>query len=173
MIATGFASGMIMNSAHAATLLLAVALGLSGSACAQDTGSAAGNEPAADATLAIQFPTQLTINLQPPSEARQTEDVTLTLTNTTKSDVTLEASNDCASHTWYITDANEQLVDGETMCPMIYEPVTLTIKAGQSFSATRQVTLTKAKYADGAKYKLNFSFWTIGGAAAFTAQVVH
>jgi hypothetical protein len=152
------------------SLLLAVALGLSGSACAQ--GSDNPSQPDASVTLSVKFPVTVTIDRQPAVDARQKVEATFTLVNSSKSDVTLEASNDCVSHTWYITDGGDQPVDDEMMCPMIYEPVTLTIKAGESFSATRDVTLTRAKYTDGATYKLHVAFWTINGETTFTAKVV-
>lgn len=163
---------MTVSATARVSLFLALALGFSGSACAQGNGGADDSPaPPKDVTLAIKFPAEVTFNVQPVSDVRQTEEATLTLTNVTKSDVTLEASNDCASHTWYVIDSNGQPVDDQTMCPMIYEPVTLTIKAGESFTATREVTLTKSKYANGAKYTLHVSFWTIDGDTSFTAKV--
>ena len=158
---------------RAASLLFAVALGFSGSACAQGYGGADDSTaPNNDVTLGVKFPSVVTLNLQPPSDQRQTEEATFTLTNTTNKDVTLEASNDCMSHTWYITDSGGQMADDETMCPMIYEPVSRTLKPGESYSDTREVTLIKAKYSDGEKYTLHVSFWTIAGETTFTANVV-
>ncbi|MBI3677093.1 MAG: hypothetical protein HY243_10830 [Proteobacteria bacterium] len=162
-----------MNAASRTSLLFAIALGISGSACAQGYGGTDDSTaPSGGVTLGVKFPAEVTLNRQPVSDQRQTEEATFTLTNTMNKDVTLEASNDCTSHTWYITDTGGQMVDDETMCPMIYEPVSRTLKPGESYSDTRQVTLIKVKYADGAKYTLHVSFWTIAGETTFTAKVV-
>jgi hypothetical protein len=123
--------------------------------------------PASDVTLAIQFPGD--VNLSATQRTSQT--IVLTLTNNSSSAVTLERPNLCQAHTWTATDSAGQVIDGQSICPMIFIPVKQALPAHAPFAATESMSMDGSKYKDGAHYTLHYSFWGVSADAEFTAHL--
>jgi hypothetical protein len=134
--------------------------------------SGATNNP--DVKFDLKFPAEVAINLQPPVQNNGQTAVSagLTLTNTSKSDVTLTASSECRSHTWEVTDdATHKVVDHSMLCPVPSVPADLKIEAGKSSSMNRDVVLVGTRYSNGGKYTLSYHYWGYTQTAKFTTKI--
>jgi hypothetical protein len=123
--------------------------------------------PASNVTLSIRFPSDVTLS----ATQRTPQTIVLTLTNNSSSDVTLERPNFCQAHTWTATDPAGAMIDGQTICPMIFIPVKQVVPAHAPFTATESMPMDGSKYKDGAHYTLHYSFWGVSADAQFTAHI--
>jgi len=125
--------------------------------------SGAAPPPAVTLEIALASPVSL------PASGRADVPVTLTLRNGSAAPVTLTGSNECVTHTWTVTDAAGQDVDGRTICPMIYMPRTHVLAPGE-WRSNAVLTLDAGKYAAGGHYALHYRFWGVSADAAFSIE---
>jgi hypothetical protein len=153
-----------------AAILLGAAVGSPG--CAQTTRTDPKSNPV-PIVLTIGFPQRIAIGKPPPSGPAPATNVKvqLKLTNNSDAPVTLNKANDCESHIWTVSDSAGVRIDDRDICPMIFMPVTETIPAHGTFGAAEIVMLDGAKYRDGGRYTLHYTFWGIAADAAFTTHI--
>jgi hypothetical protein len=150
--------------AFAAVFALASCIALV--ACAAPAQSPPAN-PASAVTLAIQFPSDIALS----AAQRAPQTIVLTLTNNSAGTVALERPNFCQAHTWTATGSSGQVVDGQSICPMIFIPVKQVLPPHAPFTATESLSMDGSKYKDGARYTLHYSFWGVNADAQFTAHL--
>jgi hypothetical protein len=150
-------------------------MGLVGVAQAQTSTQAPPGGVPPQVHLTVGFPGDVHIDLMPPVKngGQVTIAAHLSLKNDSKTDTTLKASNDCETHTWTVTDKGGKVLDGHTICPMIFKPVSHPLPAGANFDQDEDVTLNGKVYADGGAYVLHYRFWGVSGDAHFTTSITH
>ena len=109
----------------------------------------------------------------PAGEEDVTVPVTLTLANTSDQAVTLRTSNRCQIRIWKVTDSTGALVVNHNICPMIYQPQSNPLAAGERQTATEIISLRAANYREGETYTLHYRFWNIFAEAKFTLKPAH
>ena len=93
--------------------------------------------------------------------------VKLTLANKSDEAVTLHASNACGVHLWNVKDSGGEVVADREICPMIYQPQTITLVAGAQQTENDTVFLPATKFYAGETYTLNYRLWGVAGEAKF------
>ena len=132
----------------------------------------------APAALAAPAGVTLTVKIAPvialpAGEAEVTVPVTLSLANESDQSVTLKSSNRCEIHIWNVTDSKDVGVENHNICPMIYQPQSNPLAAGERQRATKKITLRAAHYRAGETYTLHYRFWGIFTEAEFKANAAH
>lgn len=126
-------------------------------------GASASATPPPDVTLKVLIPPTITL----PRPIKTELHLELVLTNPGSTPVTLTGSNECVTHTWSITGSNGEVIDGRTICPMIYQLQSHTLMPGE-WRSRASIVIDAAKYTSGDLYTLHYMFWGVRGDAAFS-----
>ena len=132
----------------------------------------------APAALAAPAGVTLTVKIAPvialpAGEAEVTVPVTLSLANESDQSVTLKSSNRCEIHIWNVTDSKDVGVENHNICPMIYQPQSNPLAAGERQTGDESISLQAAKFHEGETYALHYRFWNILAEAKFTVKPAH
>jgi len=106
----------------------------------------------------------------PSGEADVMVPVKLTLANKSDEAVTLQTSNRCQIHVWKVVDSEGIVLMNHDICPMIYQPQTDTLAAGERQAEDEGVSLQAAKFREGETYTLHYRFWNVFAEAKFTVR---
>jgi len=125
--------------------------------------------PNAQVHLVVAFPSHVDLNGMPPGPKVTTIQATATLTNSSRSDVTLHA-NGCDA-TYDILDAKTmKVVEGfPDMCTMQYR--TRPLPAGASITGSGPVKLDGVEIKKSGDYILRYTFWGYSTDVKFSATV--
>jgi hypothetical protein len=121
---------------------------------------------------AMGFPSTVHMDNHGVADPNRVESVPVTfqLTNLTDQTITLKSPNDCQSHTWTVTDASGVVVDGQSVCPQVMQPVSLDVPAGKPVDKELTINMHVFKYNEGQTYTLTFNYFGLTQEAKFDVQ---
>lgn len=141
-------------------------------ALADDTPAPAAAAPPAGLVIAMGFPSTVHMNNNGLSSPTRTEPVpvTLRLTNLTDKPAVLTAPNECMSQTWKVTDASGNVVDDQSMCAQVEQPVSLTVTSAAPVEKQLTINMHTFSYNEGQTYTLTLNYFGLTQQAQFNVE---
>ncbi|MGH6870533.1 MAG: hypothetical protein ACREHE_03410 [Rhizomicrobium sp.] len=124
--------------------------------------------------MSLGFPSPIQMFAGGDPEPARTQDVTAEylLTSLTNETITLKGDNDCAAHTWTVTDAAGTVVDQSAACPTGGQPVSVPVPQGKPVDEQRTVSLRVFAYQEGQTYTIHYKAYGVEGTANFTVTLL-
>ena len=128
--------------------------------------------PPAGLVIAMGFPSTVHMNNNGQSSPARSEPVPVTfqLTNLTDKPAVLTAANECMSQTWKVTDSTGKVVDDQSICPQIEQPVSLTVTSAAPVDKQLTINMHTFSYNEGQTYTLTFNYFGLTQQAQFSVQ---
>jgi hypothetical protein len=140
-------------------------------AAASDAAAPADTTPAG-VVFAMGFPETVNMDNHGASDPNRVQTIVaqFSFTNLTDRPITLNAQNECQSHTWTVTNAAGSVVESQSICPQVVQPVSLDVTAGEPVMEKQPINLHVFDYNEGQTYTLSYNYFGLTAQAKFNVQ---